>query len=304
MKKLSVTFEGTYDPTGYLFTFIKSLSAALRCSRYAAYADDIVSTSGFAFRIWVNPVLCPSATSMWEFRKQQPWVASGGLNCDYIERMWGEDAIEEERRFSAVAMIKRSVDDGVAAVAWDISGCEWGLLIGYDDEKQEFAILKTNFKEDVLPYEKLGKIDIPILSALAVTGENGRDAGQIAADTLKIAASHLRGEEWAENPKGLAAYDTLISAIETQNAADAAWNIEYYLGMLASLRWYAWKYLEKSGFTRLAELYKTSHESLLAAFGLVTAAAKGDADAKAKIIAFVGAARDAEAAALAVMEAL
>lgn len=316
MEKLSVTFEGTADPTGYLFSLVKSLSAALRCSRFSAYADDIVATSGFAFRIWVNPVLCPSATSIWEFRKQEPWVTSGGLTCEYIDRLWDEDAIEEQRRLAAVVMIKKSVDNGVAAVAWDISGCEWGLLIGYDDEARELISLKTNGKEDRVPYDKLGLLELPLLSVLTVTGESGKDADQIAADTLKLAASHLRGEEWAGNPKGLTAFDTLIAAISEKSAADGAWNFEYYLGIYASLRYYAWKYLEKRGYASLAELYKKSHEALLSAFGLISAAAtdaaaadaagaaaSGESGAKDRIIALVGEARDAETAALALMEA-
>ena len=66
MKNLSVTFAGTTDPTGYLFSFAKCLSAALRCSRFADFADDAVAASGFAFRMWVDGgSLCPSATSIW-----------------------------------------------------------------------------------------------------------------------------------------------------------------------------------------------------------------------------------------------
>jgi hypothetical protein len=301
MKKLSVTFEGAADPTGYLFSFAKCLSAALRCSRFSEYADDIVASSGFAFRIWVNPDLCPSATSVWEFRKQELWVMSGGLDCHYIERLWGEDAVEEKRRLAAIEIIKKSVDNGVAAVAWDISGCEWGLLIGYDDEKQELISLKTDGKEDRVPYDKLGLMDIPIMSVLAVTGESGKSADEIAADTLKTAAAHLRGEEWADNPKGLAAFDALTAAIRGKDAAESARNFEYYLGTYASLRYYAWKYLEKHGFAKLAELYKKSHEALMSAFGLISAA-KTDAGAKDRIISLVAEARGAEAAALAIME--
>lgn len=60
MKNLNVSLNGTFDPTGYLFTFAKSLSAALRHSVYADFADDIIASSGFAFRMWVNAALCPA----------------------------------------------------------------------------------------------------------------------------------------------------------------------------------------------------------------------------------------------------
>lgn len=54
MKKINVSFDGTTDTTGYLFSLMKSLSASLRCSKYHDWADDIVASSGFAFRMWVD----------------------------------------------------------------------------------------------------------------------------------------------------------------------------------------------------------------------------------------------------------
>ena len=47
MKKLNISFEGVHDETGYLFSFAKCLSAAVRNSPYSKLADDIIVTSGF-----------------------------------------------------------------------------------------------------------------------------------------------------------------------------------------------------------------------------------------------------------------
>ncbi len=67
MKKLDITWEGIEDPTGYLFSFAKSLAAVVKNSPYTDLFEDIIATSGFAFRMWVDRELCPSATSIWEF---------------------------------------------------------------------------------------------------------------------------------------------------------------------------------------------------------------------------------------------
>lgn len=268
MKKLEVNFEGTTDKTGYLFSLTKCLSAALRCSEYRDFADDIVATSGFAFRMWAAKDLCPSAMSIWAFRKQKEWVENGGLVCDYEERMWGQDAIEEERRNSAIQKIKYSIDNGVAAVAWDISGCEWGLVIGYDDEAQALATLKINGEEDSVPYEKLGKLELPILSVLTVIGKNAKSAELLVSDTKKLSRSHLRGEEWCENAQGLAAYDTIISYITEGWTGNAVWELEYYLGTYAALKWYAWKFFEKYGEIECAALYQSVYEAWKEAFDI------------------------------------
>ena len=299
MKKLSVTFSRVHDTTGYLFSFAKSLVAALQCSSYASYADDCVAASGFAFRMWVNASsLCPSATSIWSFRQQKPWVENCGLSCAYVERMWGQDNQEEERRLQALELIRQSIDQGIAAISWDISGCEWGLIVGYDDDSETLYTLKTNGQEDSIPYEKLGKLELPILSVLTVTGSTERTAEEIFVGTKQLASAHLRGKEWCDNAKGLAAYDALLSFVEEKLSADNVWNLEYMLGTYAALKWYAWQYFEKLKEKELAEVYKTVYEEWQNAF-----AHRGvSEEQKDKIIASLKAAKNAETEALSLLE--
>lgn len=285
MKKINVTFNGTTDTTGYLFSLIKSLSAVLRSSKFKEWADDIIASSGFAFRMWIDSnSLCPSATSIWEFKKQKPWIENGGLLCNYAERLWGEDALEESRREKAIEIIKKAIDEGVAAVSWDISGCEWGIITGYDDELSVLFTLKINGKEDSIPYEKLGKLDLPIMSVVTVIDKIDKSKEQIIIDTKKIAVSHLKGEEWCSNAKGLAAYDVLIDFVSNKLSQDTAWNLEYNLGTYAALKWYAWKFFEKYNETDLADLYQIVYNSWKKAFDLKKTEDVTDTQIKEQII--------------------
>ena len=267
MKKISVSFNEITDTSGYLFSLAKCFAALLKSSEYAPYAEDIIAASGFAFRMWVDQEqLCPSATSIWEFKKQPEWFGNTGLCCGYVERLWGEDSCEEERRLAAIENIRQSVDRGTGAVAWDISGCEWGVITGYDEENRMLSTLKTNGSEDSIPYEKLGRLELPILSLLTVIGKREKSPEDILADTKKLALAHLKGQEWSSNVQGIAAYDALIDFISEKLSPDTAWNLEYYLGTYAALKWYAWKFFEKYGEFYLAYLYKTAHESWQEAF--------------------------------------
>lgn len=267
MKRLLVTFEATVDSTGYLFSLAKCLSAAMRCSAYTEKADDIIASSGFAFRMWVDAKeLCPSATSIWDFKQQKPWVENGGLTCAYVERLWHEEALEESRRMSAIGLIRQSINNGFAPIVWDVSGCEWGLITGYDEQNSRLLTLKISGEEGSLPYERLGKLDVPILSVLTVTDRTEKTDAQIVADTKKLAASHLKGEEWCENACGLAAYDALIKFVSEKLSADNGWNLEYMLGTYAALKWYVWRFFEKYGEMKLASLYQTVHECWQEAF--------------------------------------
>lgn len=65
MKKLNVTWDDIHDSTGYLFSFAKALCCAVKNSPWAEFAEDIIATSAFAFRMWVAPDLCASSTSIW-----------------------------------------------------------------------------------------------------------------------------------------------------------------------------------------------------------------------------------------------
>lgn len=276
MKKINTTWSGVYDSTGYLFSFAKSLVCAVKNSPWAEYAEDIVATSGFAFRMWVSADLCPSATSIWQFDMQKPWVENGGLTCEYVGRYWGQDIIEEKKRLEAIANIKKSIDAGIPAISWDIGVPEWGLITGYDDNMQMFSTLAINegcgdsINGSQMAYDQLGKREIPILSVLTVTGKSDKSQEAILADTLKLAVSHLKGEEWCENAKGLEAYPTLIRHFEERFNIEATWNLEYFLGTYAPLKYYAWKYFEKMKQTELATIYKAVYEAWQKAFSLKT----------------------------------
>ena len=58
MKKLNITWDGVFDSTGYLFSFAKALCCAVKNSPFSERAEEIVASSGFAFRMWVSPDLC------------------------------------------------------------------------------------------------------------------------------------------------------------------------------------------------------------------------------------------------------
>ncbi len=306
MPKLSISLTSIPDPTGYLFSFAKSLAAVLTASPWADKASQAIATSGFAFRIWIDrATLCPSATSIWSFASQKPWVENGGFTCDYTERLWGQDDIEEERRRAAIDQIRRAVDGGLGAVAWDISGCEWGAIIGYDDLSETLYTAKLNGEEGTVPYGSLGKLDLPILSVLTVTGATDKSDEQIYADTKKIAAAHLRGEEWCDNAKGIEAFDALIHCVRTL-PADAAWNVEYNLGTYCALRMYARDYLracvEKGyGDPTLAALYEASYNAWTAAWEALRNGSFAENGTRERIVQSLAKAKEAETAALALL---
>jgi len=69
-------------------------------------------------------------------------------------------------------------------VAWDVHGCERGLIVGYDEGERRYATLTDQGQTHSLAYERLGKNGIDILS-VAIPGEpNGRSRDEIVRNSL------------------------------------------------------------------------------------------------------------------------
>jgi hypothetical protein len=302
MKKLSITWNDVFDSTGYLFSFAKCLSAALKHSPYADKAENIVASSGFAFRMWAAPELCPSATSIWEFAKQKSWVENGGLSCGYVQRLWNEEAEEQAKREEATELILQSIDRGVAAVVWNIGMPEWGLVAGYDREKRVFYTLDVAGKEGELPFAMLGKGDIPILNVLTVQGKTDKTQEEIMADTKRLAAAHLQGKEWSSgNPKGIAVYSVLEDYLGGSFQPALLWNLTYYLGTYGALKWYAWRFFDRYGETKLADLYHDIWQGWQQAFERLDEEKMGNAAYRSEVRGLLSKAFEKEKEALQLM---
>lgn len=303
-KQIDITWEGIQDSKGYLFSFAKSLACAVKNSPWPEYAEDIVAASGFAFRMWVSPDLCPSATSIWDFESQKPWVENGGLTCDYVGRYWEQEDIEEERRLEAIKIIKASIDRGIPAVSWDIGVPEWGLITGYDDDRQVLYTLAITMERPEMPYNVLGKRELPILSVLTVTGCTGKSKEDILQDTMKLAVSHLKGEEWCDNAKGLDAYPALIRIFKENPDIAASWNAEYFLGTYGALKEYACKYFEKYNMPELSRLYRDVYNSWMEAFVIKRNEDATQPEVRARIASLLESAYEKEVKAVEIMESI
>lgn len=246
MKRIDLTLTAPpKETTGFLHTFASSLLGVLSVAPFATDPDDSVATTGFAFRIWIDAKeFCPSAMSIWNYGLMPKGVRNAGYACTYDSRLWGETAVELERRQQAHAHIKASIDRGIPAIAWDLGVAEWGLIVGYDDTRMQYAYIDVT-GEGMLDYDKLGQREIPILSVLTVTDKIPVDKTEQLESTLRIAASHARGGEPCDNASGLAAYDALLDLCQ-QDVQENDWSWQYTLGTFCDLRYFAWQYLQKA----------------------------------------------------------
>jgi hypothetical protein len=206
-------------------------------------------------------MLCPSAMSMFSFKEILPEsIEQTGYNSIYIERMWDAVDKEKEKRTEAHEAIVQAIGKGIPAIVWDIAEAEWGLVTGYNDNTNSYMTMTHEGKFVVLPYEKLGKNGIDILSVAIPGDPNKRNQDEIIINSLTAAVEHAKGNEWIDDrPKyqnGLSAFDLWASIFEKW-----AWIVEsgksdnikmdlhffarYYAGHCYSARCYARDYLEQ-----------------------------------------------------------
>ncbi len=260
------------EPGEIPFSFTHALASSLQAMGCTLDRKIITGASGFAFRIWVEKEQCPSAMSMFDFVSLlRAGVEFCGYSCTHITRLWDQESMEAERREQAYTAIKSAVDDGRAPIAWDIGIPEWGLIAGYDDEKQEYETIDCRGIRGTMPYTQLGKREIPILSVTIPNRSTGEHLRDLAPRTVAMAICHAHGLEvsWG-NAAGLAAYPAWAKLIK--NLDQTGFNSQYYAATYAHLRSCAAAYLhylaaENPKFMPAAQIYERVAEQLMAVRG-------------------------------------
>jgi hypothetical protein len=267
LMKNNISILKLYD-SDFSFSFTKSLYTSLRYAGYEVSPMQIAAKSGFAFRIWVAKSLCPSAMSIFDWELLKKGVEQCGFEVTHITRLWDEEHLEVERREQAHLAIKKAVDDGIPAIVWDVSIPEWELITGYDDERQEYSGLSITGQLTVLPYDKLGRREIPILSVTIPGKTIELNETELLKSTLQMAVAHAHQNEWEDRPEyqdGLLAYKVWSQAMGNVTTDD--WPSRYYIQTYECMRRYAAEYLlslakDIKGLEVAAQYYQNVHNYL------------------------------------------
>lgn len=161
----------------------------------------------------------------------------------------------------AVKLVQESIDQGIPALAWDLFVPEFGLIHGYDDERQVFHA-KDISQEGELPYDKLGRGEIGELFVLSLAEAAEIDRYSSLSGALKMILEHAQQREAFGRPSfqnGLAAYDAWMNAFQ-QGQVDPLGN-SYNVQLVSCARDYAWKFLDNltQHWTGQTELDQSIH---------------------------------------------
>lgn len=209
---------GAAHEPGIVHSYLASLATALHYIDGELDPVWLAGASGFAFRIWVNEAMCPSATSIFDWQRILPEAVEQAGRCSrHVSRLWHEGDKEAERRREAERAIIQGIDHGAPAAVWDIFDGEWGLIVGYDTDTGKHQTRTCCGEPSTLLFSRLGRNGIDILSVIIPLAPNGRTREEIVRRSLEAAASHAEQNEWMDRPTyqdGLPAYDVWATTLE------------------------------------------------------------------------------------------
>ncbi|WP_159886919.1 hypothetical protein [Paenibacillus puerhi] len=191
---------------------------------------DLMGLSGHAFRINIHPQdVSPAGPTMFSPTE----LLEKGLRILALtsEQLHGfRTPAPPEKLEEAVKFAQETIDRGIPAIGWSLFIPEFGVIYGYDDEKQELHC-KDPSQDGPLPYSKLNELPLNFVFMLRVRDSIPVDRMQALQTALKNIVSFAHEEAPTlskEFRHGLAGYDAWIEAFRnrTVNPFGNAYNAE------------------------------------------------------------------------------
>lgn len=157
------------------------------------------------------------ATSMFHHKAKETIAPNANLVDPYLLTPEASKKRELAQALpEALELIHRSIDRGYPVVAFDLFIPEFGVIYGYDDEKQVLFAADPAGHDKELPFEHLGRGIIEELFVLAIDCPVSFEWKQSVRHALQMAIDHYRGKDMPLPGcvNGLDAYDAWISAFQ------------------------------------------------------------------------------------------
>jgi hypothetical protein len=150
-----------------------------------------------------------------------------------------------EKLERSIALVQESIDRGVPAISFDLFIPEFGLIYGYDDDKQVFYA-KDVSRDSTITYAKFADPKIDLLFVTTISESLPHSKYEMLRMALDMIVDHARGREWTHIFKdrfaiGLSGYDAWIGVME-RRASDENGNA-YNTAVIADAREFAARFL-------------------------------------------------------------
>jgi len=227
-------------------------TAAAAIHGAVAYTDkkhyslvDVMGITGHAFRINIDPdhidVAGPTMFPGGYLVRRNLCNLGFISNLSDTEKPFMPDKVEK-----VLALIQQSVDNGIPAISFDLFMPEFGLIYGYDDEKQVFHAKDVSNEGTISYTDFVEKRNMLWVTTISESLPHSKyETLRMALDMI---VDHARGREWqhifeGSYQIGLNGYDAWIACME-RRAADPFGNA-YNAAVVSDAREYAAQFLRE-----------------------------------------------------------
>lgn len=212
-------------------TLIGSLAGALRGTGDPVEIRRLMGDTGFAFRLALTEsggvlARAPAAASL-DLRGALPLLANAGREIGAVVAARGTRAYDMERQ-KALKQVRRSIDRGRPAIAFDLHLPEFGLVRGYDDRARTLLVssLMSGQYGEVVQEDRwpVPERDEPLI-VLLLGNRRRVDRARAARDALRFALDYTAQGDPGDPTgatHGLAAFSRWRAALESGAAIDRA----------------------------------------------------------------------------------
>lgn len=206
---------------------------------------DVMGFTGHAFRINIDPDHIDVAG---------PTMFPGGYlfrrnlcNLGFISNLSDTaKPYSPEKVEQVLALIQQSIDKGYPAMVFDLFIPEFGLIYGYDDEKQVFHAKDVSQEGTISYTDFVEKRNMLWVSTISESLPHSKY--EILRMALDMIVDHTRGREWqhifeGKYAIGLAGYDAWIACME-RRGADPFGNA-YNIAVVSDAREFAVQFLKE-----------------------------------------------------------
>lgn len=191
---------------------------------------DVMGLTDHAFRINIHPSdVSPAGPTMFSPTELlEKGLHILGFTCEHLHGF--RTPAPPEKLEQAVKFAQETIDRGIPAIGWSLFIPEFGVIYGYDDEKQELYC-KDPSHEGPLPYAKLNELPLNFVCMVRVRESipvDPKQAWKRALDRIVPFAHEQAPTLSKEFRHGLAGYEVWIQAFRnrTVNPFGNAYNAE------------------------------------------------------------------------------
>ncbi|WP_158606627.1 hypothetical protein [Paenibacillus ginsengarvi] len=237
------------EPGPVRLTWTQAAQTVYGILRYTDKKDvfsmaDVMGYSGHAFRITIHrETVSPAAPTVYSpydlMGRTFEWFGF------HVEKIGIPTPASPEQLGQFITFIQTSIDAGIPVAGWDLFVPEFGIIYGYDHERQEIYARDTE-KDGVIKYSDLNNRKYNFLHATAISDSRPIDLLTVLGQSLERAISFSKGKYQKPDHEpfrnGLDGYDAWIEAFEGGNI-----NIPgnaYNLAVIADAREFAVRFFD------------------------------------------------------------